>query len=431
MPRKDTIAPLIQAAEREAQLISALARLGLTTVAVLVFVLAGGVNLPVAPVVLTYFATYALISLASAIFSRPRFFTPSLSLLFTAIDGAALALLIGFALRATGSALSLHGAVPGFVFFFCILILATMRYTVGPALIAFVSFALTWWIFAAIATPQPDLPSPALSAATSQTGAPDAGPMFFFGPVQNAARWGFLGIATLLSVLAVLRRRKTLVAALSAAQASANLSRYLPDRIADTVARQGIDALKSGRKQHAAIVFVDIRGFTGLSERLPPEDLGPMLGEFRALAAQEIEAHSGYIEKFIGDSVMAVFGVPTEDALCDAQALGCATALANRLNAKGEQPGIRVTIGAHCGQVYAGAVGTTTRMEFTVLGDVVNIAARLQERAKSTASGLTVSKDLLSRAGMTADWHPLPDATIRGRQGQVPVYEYLPPSFPL
>jgi hypothetical protein len=113
-------------------------------------------------------------------------------------------LLIGFALWITGSPMSLHGAVPGFVFIFSILILSTMRYTVGPTLVAFFSFAATPILFSNI---------------SGDGGLPvDPNTNFFFGTVQNAARWGFLGIATILCLLAVTRRRKTLEGAIVAAK---------------------------------------------------------------------------------------------------------------------------------------------------------------------------------------------------------------------
>lgn len=413
---------LILAAEREAQMVSAFARLLIITIAGAVFLLSGGINLPVAPVVLTYMGSYAVVSVASAVFSLKRLFNPKLSLLFTAIDGIALALLIGFALRVTGSPLALHGAVPGFVFFFSILILATMRYTVGPVLVAFFSFAGTWLVFSNL-TGGSTLPP--------ETG---PGPWFFFGTVQNAARWGFVAIATLLCLLAVYRRRKTLEAAIASANKSANLSRYLPDRVADLVADQGIDALSTGHQQQAAVLFIDIRGFTGISENLPPAEVSTLLSGFRSIVSDEVEAEDGIVDKFIGDAVMAVFGVPEGAPDNEKRAVRCALSVLARIedwNGKRHGAGlsgIRVTIGVHCGEVFAGAVGTENRMEFTVLGDTVNIAARLQEAAKTVDSGLVVSKTLLDRTGLAvgdqADWMPMAETTIRGRKDSISLFRY-------
>ncbi len=421
---------LILAAEREAQLVSAIARLVIITIAISIFLLAGGINLPVAPVVLTYLGSYTLVSITSAIFSSKRFFNPWLSLVFTAIDGISLALLIGFALRVTGSPMSLHGAVPGFVFIFSILILATMRYTIGPTLVAFFSFALTWYLFSLI------VGDGALNGATPS--GPGAGPNFFFGTVQNAARWGFLGIATILCLLAVVRRRKTLEAAIVAANKTANLSRYLPDRVANVVAEQGIDALATGQQQNATVMFVDIRGFTGISEQLKPKELSDLLSEFRSIVSTEVEDHSGIIDKFIGDAVMAIFGVPDEQPNNEDHGIKCALSILNKIEVWNEkrterlQPEIQVTIGVHCGMVFAGAVGTENRMEFTVLGDTVNIAARLQEAAKNTNAGLVVSQSVLDRSDHLSDdnkpWKALKDSTIRGRMGKISLYEFAEPS---
>lgn len=413
--------PLILTAEREAQMVSAFARLAVITIAMAIFIIAGGIHLPVAPVVLTYLISYALVSVVSAIFSLKRFFNPWMSLFFTAIDGISLALLIGFALRITGSPMSLHGAVPGFVFIFSILILSTMRYTIGPTLVVFVSFAATWILFSNILGDR-GLPS-------------DSNPDFFFGTVQNAARWGFLGIATILCLLAVTRRRKTLEGAILAANKSANLSRYLPDRIADVVAEQGIDALTSGQQQTATVMFVDIRGFTGISEQLAPAELSALLSEFRSIISAEVDAHSGIIDKFIGDAVMAIFGVPDGQTNTELNGINCALSILDKMkscNARRRQalqPEIQITVGVHCGEVFAGAVGTENRMEFTVLGDTVNIAARLQEAAKTTKSGLVVSQNLLEASGCFSDdgqnWRALNESSIRGRVGRVSLYEYV------
>lgn len=378
-----------------------------------------------APVVLSYLGFYALVSLVSAIFSLNRFFNPWMSLLFTAIDGISLALLIGFVLRVTGSPMSFHGAVPGFLFIFPILILATMRYTIGPALVAFCSFAATWYFFSLSAGD---------SIVNDASGA-GADPHFFFGTVQNNARWGFLGIATLLGLLAVIRRRKTLEAAIDAANKTANLSRYLPDRIANIVAKQGIDALSLGKQQHATVMFVDIRGFTGISEQLSPEELSVFLSEFRSIVTTEVDAHFGIIDKFIGDAVMAVFGVPDEQVNSADLGLRCAISILDQMTIwtdtrrQAAQPDILVTIGVHCGEVFAGAVGTENRMEFTVLGDTVNIAARLQEVAKNTKTGLVVSQNLLKKSGhLSRDsekWKPMDERSIRGRSEKISLFEYV------
>ncbi|MFC6637679.1 hypothetical protein GV827_19675 [Sulfitobacter sp. JBTF-M27] len=419
--------PQIMAAEREAQFFSAFARLIVVSIAITIFLIAGGTRLPVAPVVLTYLVSYGTISVISAVFSMKRFFRPWLSLIFTAVDGVSLALLIGFALTVTGSSMSLHAAVPGYIFFFSILILATMRYTVGPTIVACISFSATLWLFSAFATGDAEMSKASVAASVD--------PAFFFGPVQNAARWGFVGIATILSVLAVFRRRKTLEAAISSTIKTANLSRYFPKRIASLAAEQGIEALSAGRQQNAAVVFVDVRAFTGMSETMSPAELSNFLSDFRSMVSNDVDRHGGFVEKFIGDAVMVVFGVPDETTGCEARAVEFARAILhsvatwNQRRSDGAASALAVTVGAHAGVVFAGAVGAHDRMEFTVLGDAVNIAARLQEIAKATDTGLVVSRDLLVRSGALAnrphEWKELAGGKIRGRIGEVAALEYV------
>jgi adenylate cyclase len=422
---RDQTQPLILAAEREAQMVSALARLIVVISVIAIFLLFGGTKLPVAPVVLTYLGSYAVISVLSGLFSLKRFFRPWMGILFTAIDGISLAVFVGLVLKITGTPANYFGAVPGFVFIFSVLMLATMRYTVAPIATAVISFSITSLLISISAE------NGLFAADTAMLGEPDVS--FFFGEVQNAARWWFVVTAAVLGFLAVLRRRKMLEAAISLGQKTANLSRYLPDRVAQLVADQGIEALSRGRRQQAAVLFVDIQGFTGISEHTSPEELSALLSEFRSLISAEVEANSGIIDKFIGDAVMAVFGVPGTSPSDAENGLRCALGILSTLdkwNDERQKIGhapIAVTIGVHFGEVFAGAVGTADRMEFTVLGDTVNIAARLQEVAKQSERGLVVSLAVLDAAGTATGgtgWREMADTSIRGRHGEVPHFSH-------
>lgn len=424
---KDYTRELIIAAEREAQMVSAIARLLLVASAIAIFLLSGGMELPVALLVLPYLGFYGFVSIVSGIFATRRFFRVWMGTVFTAIDGISLAVLIAFVLQRTGSPPSYFGAVPGFIFIFSVMILATMRYTIGPIVVSFLSFFLTLSVvlplveqgyFSAIV--------PASPAASS--------PNFFFGSVQSAARWGYVAIAAMLGLFVVLRRRRMLETAIILGQKEANLSRYLPSRVSQLVAEQGIDALSRGQRQQAAVLFVDIRGFTGMSETKTPEELTILLSEFRSVVSRAIEANNGIVDKFIGDAVMAVFGVPetspddAENALKGAQEVMESIDVWNESRSEPGNTPINVAMGVHFGEVFAGAVGTTERLEYTVLGDTVNVAARLQERAKETKSGLVVSEALLKSTGkLDAEpdsWRAMDSATIRGRHSDIPHFSH-------
>jgi len=416
--------PLILAAEREAQMVSAFARFLVAISAIVIFLSFGGLKLPIALFVLSFLLTYAFVSALSAVLSLPRFFRSWWGILFTAIDGVALALLIGFVLKGTGMSPDYAGAVPGFVFIFPIMMLATMRYTVGPILVAFGSFALTSVIVFKLAEGGILAPDPTTVGKTDLS--------FFFGDVQNATRWWLVVTVAVLGILAVLRRRKTLETAISLGQKTANLSRYLPEPVANLVAEQGVGALTRGRRQNVTVLFVDIRGFTAYSETTTPEMLGELLSEFRSRLSDEVERHSGIVDKFIGDAIMAVFGVPKATPDDAKSGLACANAIIEAIakwnderQSNDEFP-IEVSMGLHFGDAFAGAVGTEARMEFTVLGDTVNVAARLQEVSKNANQQLVVSEVLLIEAGISPaedrGWHAMAEASIRGRHGAVPHY---------
>ena len=140
----------------------------------------------------------------------------------------------------------------------------------------------------------------------------------------------------------------------------------------------------------------------------------------------------GVVDKFIGDSAMVVFGVPEPGPRDAANALdGARAKLAGVVSWNGERgatgdDAVRIGVGVHWGRVFRGAVGDTSRLEFTMLGDTVNVAARLEEATKRAGFPLVVSDALLMAAGLdpTAEdgWVALPDTAIRGRDGDVRHY---------
>jgi adenylate cyclase len=150
--------------------------------------------------------------------------------------------------------------------------------------------------------------------------------------------------------------------------------------------------------------------------------------------SQEVDFIISIIDKFIGDAVMAVFGMPDAQNRSELNGINCAVSILEKMRPwndhrrEAAQTEIHVTVGVHCGEVFAGAVGTESRMDFTVLGDAVNIAARLQEAAKAAKSGLVVSKNLLDRSGYLSTesqkWRAINDDYIIRRPYRISLYEY-------
>ena len=251
----------------------------------------------------------------------------------------------------------------------------------------------------------------------------------FFGVPPNVMRGAMIALAGGVLVLAAARARRLLRHAIAETRRRANLTRYLPHEIAEWLAEASVEELRRGRRQEVAVLFCDIRGFTERAETMDPSDLSAFVADFRACVTRAAERHGGVIDKFIGDSAMVLFGVPYPGQCDAADALACARALlaeidgwnARRLiNGEGT---VRVGIGLHWGAVFCGAVGDERRLEFTVLGDTVNIAARLEQLTKDTGFPLIVTGPLLDAAGEQRDrWTALPDGPLRGRTQTVRLY---------
>lgn len=169
-----------------------------------------------------------------------------------------------------------------------------------------------------------------------------------------------------------------------------------------------------GEERRAAVIFVDVIGSTRLVTSLPPVQVVDLLNRFFAVIVDEVDHHHGLVNKFQGDAVLAVFGVPVSLDHPEAEALAAARAIAARLRA--EVPELEAGIGVAAGQVVAGNVGAKERFEYTVIGEPVNEAARLCEFSKSVPGHLVASSDTLANATETerARWSLGDSVTLRG-----------------
>lgn len=181
-----------------------------------------------------------------------------------------------------------------------------------------------------------------------------------------------------------------------------------------------------GEEKDVTILFCDIRRFTALAEEMPATQVVELLNTFFSRMIQVVLAHGGTVDKLMGDSVMALFGVPRPAETDPLRAVRCALAMhqalaeLNQERAIRQQPPIEMGIGINSGSVVAGNIGSIDRMEYTVIGDNVNIAARLQgiaEAGETLISGATHTKVRnLVRASA------LEPAQLKGRQHQVAVF---------
>ena len=166
------------------------------------------------------------------------------------------------------------------------------------------------------------------------------------------------------------------------------LASFVPQQIVDRLAAHPETAIEP-QELEVSVLFSDIRGFSTLAERLPARDVAAVVGRHLSAMAEVVLAHGGTLDKFQGDAVMAIFGAPEPVRDHAARALGCARAMQRRqteLNAAGwdaDVPELGMGIGVNTGQVIAGTVGGGGRLEYTVVGDAVNVAQRLQSEAEA------------------------------------------------
>jgi PAS domain S-box-containing protein len=188
----------------------------------------------------------------------------------------------------------------------------------------------------------------------------------------------------------------------------ANLARYFSPAMAETLAQRD-RPLGVVRRQEIAVLFIDIVGFTTLSEQLAPERVVALLRSFYRRMANVIFAHGGSIERFAGDALMALFGVPSPNGKEASSALRSATEMLedlDRWNAKRVKAGrdpIDVGISANFGMAVLGDIGTRESMSFTAIGDTVNTASRMQELCRSLGARLVVSQSLVDRVRSETD----------------------------
>jgi adenylate cyclase len=196
-------------------------------------------------------------------------------------------------------------------------------------------------------------------------------------------------MVSILLAIAAARARSLLHRAVAEQAAAEQLSRFFSPEIAATIV--GSDEVLQpgqGRQMEAAAMFVDMRGFTRLAAKLPPRDLIALLGEYQRIAVPVIQRNGGSITTYLGDGIMVTFGATSPSATYAADALRTAQDLLDALGAWAAErqgkslPAPGVGIGIHVGTVTCGAIGDEGRLEYAVIGDPVNRAAKLQNHTK-------------------------------------------------
>lgn len=186
-----------------------------------------------------------------------------------------------------------------------------------------------------------------------------------------------------------------------------------------------------GESLEVTILFTDIRSFTSISEKMDPQQLVGLLNEYFTEMVGIVMSEDGVVDKYIGDAIMAVFGAPVpkpKDAINAVRAAVRMRHALRHLNVRLEERGVpplRTGIGIHTGEVVAGNIGSEKRMEYTVIGDAVNLASRLESNTKELGVNVLISEDTYARTKDVIEARPVREITVKGRKQPVMTYEVL------
>jgi class 3 adenylate cyclase len=207
----------------------------------------------------------------------------------------------------------------------------------------------------------------------------------------------------------------------------ANLSRYMPAEVARSVAEGGKEIALGGEKRTVSALFADVVSFTTFAEKSPPEQVVALLNELFTVMSEVLFRHGGTVDKFIGDCVMAVFGAPTAQEDHAQRAVQAAEDLHRFVEATAPEWeekygfGIRLAIGINSGEAVVGNLGSELRMEYTAIGDVINVAARLEALARPGQTLLT--RQAASLAGDDFSFNSLGEQSLRGKEKPIEIVE--------
>lgn len=195
--------------------------------------------------------------------------------------------------------------------------------------------------------------------------------------------------------------------------------RFAPQDVVEDIIQRGVST--RGERREVTVLFADLVGFTALSESLEPETVVQVLNGYFQRMTSAISAHNGHVGKFIGDGIMATFGAPepnpwqAQDAVRAALAMRAALAAYNERLVEQGQPELVLGIGIHRGPVVAGLLGSSELMEYTVIGDVVNTASRIEGLTRRHDTDILISEGVRAALDERFELREMPALDVKGK----------------
>lgn len=303
--------------------------------------------------------------------------------------------------------------VPVAWFYFPFIILATLRldfwlcvFTGLVAAVEYAGLSMRYLVLAPVPLPEPGLASPGWLALRTVV---------------------LLGCGLLAGLVSLQIRRQFAAAFQSTRDRDRVVSmfgQHVSPAVVEQLLRQDVD--EQGETREVCVMFLDIQDFTTFAESRSPEQVVAYLNGLFSVLIEIVNRHTGIVNKFLGDGFMAVFGAPIEDDTAARNAVAAALEMVERvatMSAGDEIAPTIIRIGLHAGTVVTGNIGSADRKEYTVIGDVVNLASRLEQLNKQFGSRLIVSESVARRLGEQSGLaEPLGSVQVKGRVGAVEVY---------
>ncbi len=209
------------------------------------------------------------------------------------------------------------------------------------------------------------------------------------------------------------------------------MSKYISKDVMQNVV-ENIDSIKlGGKRAEVTVLFADIRGFTSISEQLSAVEVTKILNEYFSELVPIIEQHNGILNKFMGDAILAIFGEPIKNENHAADAVRCADKMLKKVHSLQEKwldegkPRIETGIGIATGEVFVGNIGSEDRLEYTVIGDTVNTASRIENYNKVYRTNFLISETTYLKVQKYVDVIKIREVSIRGKAKKINIYEVL------
>ena len=213
-------------------------------------------------------------------------------------------------------------------------------------------------------------------------------------------------------------------------QFTALFGQYVPPELVDEMAKNPEEYSMEGRNADMSVLFSDVRNFTTISEGLPPRELSALMNEYLGAMTLIIQKHRGTLDKYIGDAIMAFWGAPVANPLHAREAVMTALEMQRRLRSLGETfaakgwPVLKIGIGINSGTMTVGDMGSSVRKSYTVMGDAVNLGARLEGITKEYGVGIAVGEKTRD-ACPDIVFRELDKVRVKGKASAVSIYEPL------